>query len=733
MSTTRARILAIDDTPANLLTLGAALAQTYELQTATSGEMGIALAMKVPPDLILLDVMMPKIDGFETCRRLKAEPTLKDIPVIFVTAAGEVDSELEGLSVGGADYIVKPINVEIARRRIDNLLEREQMHKQIRAQRDQLEALLAERMYVEDELRIAAVAFDSPSGMVITNARGVILKVNQAFTRLTGYSAAEALGRNPAMLKSGRHDELFYQRMWGALKEKGWWQGEVWNKRKNGQIYAELLTITAILTPAGKLTHYVASFTDITEDKHAEAEIHRLAYYDALTHLPNRRLLQDRLDQALAAAARSGGHGAIFFIDLDNFKALNDTRGHEVGDRLLVEVAQRLRASVREGDTVSRLGGDEFVVLAEALAADANEAAALARKIDRQLREAMAPAFVLDDLPYHCKLSVGVCIFAQEDSVEELFKRADLALYQAKNAGRNSLRFFDPAMQAAMESRSALEVDLAEALDLDQLHVYYQPQYDIARQAVGVEALLRWQHPERGMIAPGEFIPLAEDTGLILPIGLWVMENACALIRQWAGDARSERLEVSVNVSARQFRRPEFVAEVRAVLAGSGANPQRLKLELTESLVLENVEDTVAKMQAIKALGVHLSMDDFGTGYSSLSYLAQLPLDQLKIDQSFVRNLPGAGKDETIARTIITLGRELEMDVIAEGVETEAQREFLEAHGCHAYQGFLFSRPLPLAELSLFEASPAAAQDLLGPEQRDGGLAVGDLAVAHGV
>jgi diguanylate cyclase (GGDEF)-like protein/PAS domain S-box-containing protein len=733
----RPRILAIDDTPANLLTLGAALAGSYDLQTATSGEMGIALARQAPPDLILLDVMMPAMDGFETCRRLKAEPRLKDVPVIFVTAADELAAELEGLSVGGADYLVKPINLDIARRRIDNLLERESLHRRVIAQRDQLEALLAERLHVEEELRIAAVAFNSPSGMVITDPRGVIIKVNASFTRLTGYSAAEAIGQTPALLKSGRHDALFYQRMWGALKEKGWWQNEVWNRRKDGQIYAELLTITAIVTPEGATTHYVAIFNDITEDKRAEAEIHRLAYYDALTRLPNRRLLQDRLGQALATAARSGRHGALFFIDLDNFKALNDTRGHEIGDLLLVEVAQRLRACVREGDTVARTGGDEFVLLAEGLAAEAGDTATLARKMGKKLHAAIAPAFTLDGLAYQCRLSVGVCLFTAQDSVEELFKRADLALHQAKNAGRNSLRFFDPAMQAVMELRSALEAELADALDLDQLRVHYQPQYDTARRVIGVEALLRWQHPERGLIAPNVFIPLAEDTGLILPIGLWVMESACALIRRWAADTRAQGLEISVNVSARQFRRADFVAEVRGVLERSGANPQRLKLELTESLVLENVEDTIAKMHAIKALGVRLSMDDFGTGYSSLSYLAQLPLDQLKIDQSFVRNLPGGKKDETITRTIITLGRELEMDVIAEGVESETQREFLEAHGCHAYQGYLFGRPVPLEALDLFAATPesetvlpAAAQHFLGPEQRDDGLAVGDLAVA---
>ncbi len=561
---------------------------------------------------------------------------------------------------------------------------------------------ITQRKRAEDDLRIAAVAFDSQNGMMITDPRGVILRINAAFTRLTGYSAIEAIGQTPALLSSGRHEPMFYQRMWTTLKEKGYWQGEVWNKRKNGLIYAEMLNVTAVCTPERGVTHYVGSFTDITEDKEAEAEIHRLAYYDPLTHLPNRRLLQDRLGQAVAATARSGLYGALFFIDLDHFKVLNDTRGHDVGDSLLIDVAQRFRAAMREGDTVARLGGDEFVVVMEDLGSEINAAAALALHLGEKLRRNMDSPFLLLDVEYHCKLSIGVSLFYKQEKVEDLLKHADLALYQAKNSGRNTLRFFDPTMQAALDQRSALEVDLHQAIDKAQLRLYYQPQVDATRRVIGVEALLRWQHPERGLLPPDEFIPLAEDTGLILPIGLWVLETACAQLKDWEDQESTRDLIVAVNVSARQFRQPDFVAQVARALETSGATPTRLKLELTESLVLDDVTDTIAKMHAIKQLGVRFSMDDFGTGYSSLSYLARLPLDQLKIDRSFVSNLPGNNNDETIARTIITLGRELAMDVIAEGVETEAQLAFLELHGCHAYQGYLFSRPLPLQAFEAF-------------------------------
>jgi diguanylate cyclase (GGDEF)-like protein/PAS domain S-box-containing protein len=561
---------------------------------------------------------------------------------------------------------------------------------------------ITERRMFEDELRIAAVAFSSQSGMIITDAEGCIVRVNSAFTRLTGFSAEEAVGRTPALLSSGRQDRLFYQRMWGALKDKGFWQGEVWNKRKNGQIYAEMLTITAIVSDSGQATHYVGSFTDITENKLAEAEIHRLAYYDSLTKLPNRRLLQDRLGQALAAAVRSGLYGAIFFIDLDNFKALNDTRGHDVGDLLLLEVAQRLRAVVREGDTVARQGGDEFVVLLEGMGANSTDAAALAKQLGDKLREAIDQPFILNGYEYHCKLSIGVSLFHGQDTVEDLLKHADLALYQAKNSGRNTLRFFDPAMQAALELRSEIEGELRQALRLGQLVLHYQPQVDAARRVVSVEALLRWKHPQRGLVAPDDFIAVAEDTGLILPIGLWVLETACAQLKSWEKQDATRSLKIAVNVSARQFRQADFVAQIRHVLESNGANPALLKLELTESLVLADVDDAIEKMHAAKRLGVNFSMDDFGTGYSSLSYLAQLPIDQLKIDRSFVCNLPGRSNDELITRTIISMGKGLAMHVIAEGVETEAQHDFLAEHGCHAYQGYLFSKALPIAELEVF-------------------------------
>lgn len=559
------------------------------------------------------------------------------------------------------------------------------------------------RRLADEQLRIAAMAFESRRGIVVSDANNVIIGINSAFTALTGYSMAEVVGKTPSLFCSGRHDQAFYQCMWQALKAQHYWEGAIWNRRKNGKIYAEWISISVVILPDGGISHYVCSYSNITErSDEASAEIHRLAYYDVLTNLPNRRLLNDRLGQALAVATRSDLYGAILFLNLDNFKMVNDTRGHGVGDALLVEVAQRLRHCVHADDTIARWSGDVFVVVLEGLSASTEEAAIKAEAVGERVRSAIAQPFELIGIEFQQSASIGITLFQAQDVVVELLKHGDLALHQAKKAGLNRVRFFDPAMQAAIYERSTLETELRQAIKLDQLRLFYQPQVDARHRVTGVEALLRWQHPQRGLVPPNEFIPLAEESGLILPLGFWVLETACVQLRRWADDQSCCDLKIAVNVSARQFRQADFVAQIQVVLETSGANPDRLELELTESLVLEDVEGTIEKMLAIKQLGVGFSMDDFGTGYSSLSYLARLPLNQLKIDQSFVRGLPGTRNDETIARTIVALGRGLSMNVIAEGVETESQRSFLEAHGCHAYQGYLFSRPLPIDALMRF-------------------------------
>jgi len=564
------------------------------------------------------------------------------------------------------------------------------------------------RKLAEQQLRIAAIAFESQEAMTITDANQVILKINKAFTLITGYSEEDVIGRTPAILKSGRQDDKFYQGMWGSLNSDHFWEGEIWNRRKSGEVYPEWLSITAVLDEHGKVTHYVAAFTDITQHKQAEDKIQQLAFSDPLTGLPNRRLLLDRLQQALAASTRNKRQGALLFIDLDDFKNLNDTLGHDKGDLLLQQVGQRLATCVREGDTVARLGGDEFVVMLEDLSANLQEAATQTEIVGEKILATLNQTYPLAGHQHHSTPSIGVALFDEhENSVDELLKRADLAMYQAKAAGRNTLRFFDPKMQAVVSARVALEADLRLGLQEKQFLLYYQPQVDGDGRMNGAEALVRWQHPTRGLVSPLEFISLAEETGLILPLGYWVLETACDQLVAWAGQPDMAGLVLAVNVSAKQFRHRDFVGQVRTVLECTGADPAKLKLELTESLLLENVEDIIAKMTALKAIGVSFSLDDFGTGYSSLSYLKRLPLDQLKIDQSFVRDVLTDPNDASIAKTIVALAQSLGLAVIAEGVETTAQRDFLASHGCHSYQGYLFGRP-GLAE-NLFNRAPPAA------------------------
>ncbi|WP_394756176.1 EAL domain-containing protein [Rhodoferax sp.] len=557
---------------------------------------------------------------------------------------------------------------------------------------------VSQRRQAEAELRIAALAFESQQGMVITDAQGLILRVNQAFSAITGYSAAEAVGHNPRLLSSGRHDAGFYAAMWDAVARKGAWQGEIWNRRKNGEVFPEWLSINAVKDPSGQPTHYVATLADISARKAAEDQIKSLAFFDTLTGLPNRRLLLDRLAQALVSGARHQRQGALMYIDLDDFKTLNSTYGHDVGDQLLQQVAQRLSHCLREGDTVARPGADSFAVLLQELNANPVEAAIQVENAGEKIRLALSEPYQIGSHMHRSTASIGVTLFddRQHEGIDAPLKRAELAMYQAKTAGRNTLRFFDPQMQAAVLAVAVLETDLREALRSNQFLLYYQAQVSGERHVSGVEALVRWQHPVRGLVEPAEFIPLAEQTGLILPLGQWALETACAQLAAWASQPELAQLTVAVNVSAMQFHQGDFVAQVMATLARTGANPQRLKLELTESLLVRDVEGIISKMSALQARGVGFSLDDFGTGYSSLSYLKRLPINQLKIDQGFVRDILNDANDAAIAKMVVALADTLGLAVIAEGVETVAQRDFLAAQGCHAYQGYLYSRPLPL-------------------------------------
>lgn len=562
-----------------------------------------------------------------------------------------------------------------------------------------LVSIAIERKLSEIDIQIAATAFDSQESLMVTDANRTILRVNKSFCRVTGYAAEEVIGRQSSMFRSGRQDDVFYAEMWASINSDGMWQGEIWNKRKNGEIYPGYISISAIKNEQGEVTNYVSTLNDITESKAAAEEIQSLAFYDPLTGLPNRRLLVDRLSQAVAASKRTGNGGALLFLDLDHFKTLNDTLGHDLGDQLLQQVGERLTSCVREGDTVARLGGDEFVVMLEDLSTNSIEAATQVEYVGLKILDALNQTYLLDTHEYHSTPSIGVALFSDHGKTqEELLKHADIAMYQAKKAGRNTLRFFDPEMQDAINGRATLEAELRKALERKQFELYYQMQVNSDGHPLGAEVLIRWVHPERGLIPPSDFIPLAEETGLILPIGEWVLNTACAQIKRWQRQLHTKHLTLSVNVSAKQFRQPDFASQVRSTVEHHGINPMLLKLELTESMLLDQVEQTVEIMDALKEIGVRFSLDDFGTGYSSLQYLKKLPLYQLKIDQSFVRDIAVDISDQAIVRTIIAMAQTLNLSVIAEGVETEQQRQLLHASGCSSYQGYLFSRPVTIAE-----------------------------------
>ena len=548
----------------------------------------------------------------------------------------------------------------------------------------------------EEELQLAATAFETHTAILITSVEGTILRVNPAFTQITGYTSEEAVGSNPKMLQSGHHGKDFYNKFWHSVKTTGKWEGEIWNKRKNGEIYPEWQTITAVKNNAGEVTHYVATFQDITERKQTQALIEHHAFYDALTNLPNRRMMLDRLNQELSSARRHQIYGALLFLDLDHFKNLNDSMGHAVGDSLLQQMAKRLSHHVRVEDTVSRLGGDEFVVLLSNLGPDEKTATATANAIAKKIHRSISKPYQLEGHSFNFTSSIGITLFPfANDTADDVLKHADAAMYRAKGKGRNAICFYQASMQAEADQRLQLEKELRVAIDNNQLVLYYQPQFSNEGGLVGAEALIRWSHPKRGIVEPKDFISLAEEINLIQAMGAWVVRTAVKQYAAWLESGLFSGDEyIAINVSPKQIQQEDFVAIIADALAESDIPPRSLKLELTESVLLHDLHDVVTKMNQLKELGVSFSMDDFGTGFSSLSYLKRLPFDQIKIDKTFIRDVSRDINDAAIVETIIAMAAHLKLDVIAEGVETEDEFEFLQDRGCTHYQGFYFSTPL---------------------------------------
>lgn len=555
---------------------------------------------------------------------------------------------------------------------------------------------VTERKHVEDKLRLSATVFENTTeGVLITDSKGHIISINPAFSTITGYSKGELVGKTPSILQSGRQDEQFYTAMWACINKTGHWTGEIWNRRKNGDIYPEWLNISSVKDEHSEVTNYVAVFSDISAMKESEYKLKHLAHHDPLTGLPNRLLLNSRMHQSMAHARRNNTMVAVMFLDLDKFKMVNDTLGHPIGDLLLQEVAQRLTACLREEDTISRMGGDEFVILLDDLQ-DTNFASSVAQKIN----ETLSKPFLLDEHEIFISGSIGISIFPHDgDEVTDLFRNADIALYRAKEQGRNNFQYYTQDLSARAMERMQLETDLRHALERNELIIHYQPQADLYNGSIiGMEALLRWQHPTRGLLQPDSFIPLAEETGLIIPIGEWVLRTACARLKAWMNSGLPQ-VRVSVNLSAGQFNQHDLASVVASALNDSGLPPECLELELTETMIMRDAENTLIILQKIKALGVKIAIDDFGTGYSSLSHLKRFPIDRIKIDQSFVQNITSDTADAAVSQAIISMSHSLNIVTVAEGVETEAQMEFLRSRHCNEIQGFHFSRPVPEQEM----------------------------------
>lgn len=552
----------------------------------------------------------------------------------------------------------------------------------------------------ETAINLASAVFNSTQeAIVVTDTKGTIIAVNPAFSTITGYTLPEVTGRNMRMLQSGRQCRLFYREMWRRVATTGYWQGEIWNHRKNGDVYPALLTISSVRNASGKTTHYVGTSTDLSRIKKSELELDHFAHHDELTGLPNRRMLGLKLDQVLARAMRDGTAGAVIFVDLDRFKLVNDSLGHGAGDELLRLATQRLRAALRADDFLARFGGDEFIVLLERT--NRSGAGQVAANLIRHLSE---PFFLSTGEEIYIGASSGICLFPEDStSPGQLLQHADAALYQAKASGKSTCKFYSADLTTRANTRLSLESQLRRALSRNEFVLHYQPLVSLSdRRISGFEALVRWQDPDRGMIPPSEFLSVAEETGLIVPIGQWVLRSACAQMKSWL-KAGYRLSSMAVNISARQFNRSDFAQSVAEALRHAGLNPGHLELEITEGTLMANDTATIATLNALKAIGVRLAVDDFGTGYSSLAYLKKLPVNKLKIDRSFVTDIGTDPASAAIVSAIIGLARCLSLEVLAEGIQNEQQREALLAAGCLQGQGYLFARPVPAAAVPSLE------------------------------
>ncbi len=665
-------ILIVDDVRFNQEVLVSLLSADYQVKVAGNGFRALEIAQRSPsPDLILLDINMPEMNGYEVFKQLKNHKSTCDIPVIFVTAASDSDSELHALQMGAADYITKPISPAITLLRVKyQLLIRFSLEK----------------------LNLASIVFDNAmESIMVTDALSNILDTNPAFSRMTGYSHEEVLGENPRFLKSGYHDQAFYEAMWQTIITTGHWSGELWNRNKFGELYPELRSISAITDSLGTVTHYVGISSDISLLKQHESKLEHLAHYDALTSIPNRVLLADRMKQGIAQAKRERTMLGVCYLDIDGFKPVNDNFGHQAGDQVLIEIARRIGNTLREGDTVARLGGDEFVVLLPNL----NHLEECIATLNR-INEAIAQPFHIQEQTVCLTTSIGVSIFPSDNKdTDELLRHADQAMYVAKQSGKNRFHFFDPMYDQQHQAYHEAMLRIQEGLDNDEFELYYQPKVNLCtRKVVGAEALIRWNHPERGLLLPNAFLNDIRNSELEIKVGEWVIETALAKLMEWCEADFS--INVSVNIAACHLQSTGFVQYLEKTICLYPDLPfERLHIEILETAALEDFSVVASTIKACRHLGVLFSLDDFGTGYSSLSYLHHLPIDTLKIDQTFVRDMLVDKGDNAIVKGVIAISKAFELNTVAEGIETMEHFHALHALGCEFGQGYAIARPMP--------------------------------------
>jgi diguanylate cyclase (GGDEF)-like protein/PAS domain S-box-containing protein len=700
---TKGEVLIVEDTPASLKLLSDLLTEAgYYVRQAPNGELALWTAQSRPPELILLDVRMPGIDGFEVCRRLKADPALSQVPVIFLSAQHDTDDKVRGFALGAVDFIAKPFQTEEILARTDAHVRLGRAQKALAAERASLEERVAERTAElareveqrranEEFLRLASQVFEATQdAIVVTDREGRIVATNPAFTQISGYTAQEAMGQSVGVLHAGNQDPATFELMVQSIVGTGHWSGEILARRKNGETYPGLLSASVVRDEAGHVVNHVAVFMDITERKAEQHLIDFLSNHDALTGLPNRMLARQRFEQTLAAARREGRCVAVMCLDLDRFKSINDSYGHDMGDQALKAVATFLNGVVREGDTVTRQGGDEFQII---VSDDAQLGAtmALAQKILSGLRKEL----MLDEQQLTVTSSIGIAVSLTDgDSFDELVRNGDTALFRAKEIGRDNYAFFTERMDAEIRDKLAIQGQLRGAIARDEFEVHYQPQMCLKTGVMlGAEALLRWDSAVLGKVPPNRFIPLAEEYGLVNSIGEWVLESVCAQMKVWHDQGLGD-IKVAVNLAAGQFANDATVPYVESTLRKFGVAAEYLGLEITEGTVMGDPNKAVAVLRRLKDIGVSISLDDFGTGYSSLSYLKRFPIDVLKIDKSFVDDVTTNTADAAIALSVISLAHNLNMRVIAEGVETREQVKFLTERGCDEMQGYYFSRPV---------------------------------------